>query len=250
MKKLTFMLLLVLAVTTVFGQRGGRRGSLIKWLSLSANAGVGNSILLNSATMNDIKAEYNYFTPSNYIGGKFGITVGDYVGLFVEAASSSFGQEYTIEGNSVKYAKKLRFNTTDFTVLLRAANDYGMWIEAGPKFSMVKKVTETNTPSESVTSPAVMSDFVSKFNSITVGAGFALFRSDRVEVNTGLRFNYALEDIVTNYMYPLDDGSYVMPTGDYGETKPLTIQAVIELKYFFGFWGDASCGRGNLMFFQ
>ena len=91
-----------------------------------------------------------------------------------------------------------------------------------------------------------------KYNSIAVGLGFAIFRGERVSFNLGLRGSYAISDIVEDpNFYVLNDGVYPLSADyAYSKTNPFSLKLMFEINYFFGFWGDASCGRGRMMFFQ
>ncbi|NJO88523.1 MAG: hypothetical protein HC831_05820 [Chloroflexia bacterium] len=80
----------------------------------------------------------------------------------------------------------------------------------------------------------------------------AVHNGDRLQVTLGLRGSYALGNLVeeSSDYYVLRDGVYI-PQGDFtAKTSPFTLKLMVEVNYIFGFWGDASCGRGRLMFFQ
>jgi hypothetical protein len=243
-------MIFLIAVTALFGQRSKRDrrggGSTIKWLSLAVKGGYGNSVFFNKEIKNNPDASVNLLTPSNFIGGRFGLTYGDYVGISFEALSSNFGQRYDIRNNSIDYKKEFKMKSLDYLVLLRYTGETGFYAEAGPKFSTIKSVVVNNN----FTSPATeaTNNFVNKFNSIVFGFGLMPVRTERVTVSLGVRGGYSMSSIIANENY--------FPLREFGgtftdnKTNPFTLQLVLEINYFFAFFGDASCGKGRLMFFQ
>ncbi|OQY01602.1 MAG: hypothetical protein B6I20_07630 [Bacteroidetes bacterium 4572_117] len=249
MKKIAFLLVMILLSTNFYAQK--KRGKIIKWLSISAKAGYGNSILVNSDVIADEDANIDFASPAYNFGGRFGVTFGDNVGIFVEPLFSSFNQEYSINTGNTIYDKTQEFKSFDMVLELRYTSDFGFYFEAGPVLTKLKSANETNTGT--VTVPArtnYFGNFKTQYTSVMFGLGFAAFRGDRFAVNLGLRGTYALGNFVENSsFYVLDDGVYHTSASSV-ETKPFSAKLMIEVNYFFGFWGDANCGRGRLMFFQ
>ncbi len=83
------------------------------------------------------------------------------------------------------------------------------------------------------------------------GLGYAAYNGDRLRVNLGLRALYGISNFVDDSdFYVLNDGYYV-PKGNFNsDTKPLSVKFTVAVNYIFGFWGNATCGRGRLVFFQ
>ena len=254
MKKLISVFVISLIISSAFAQRHGGNGE-IKWLSLAIKGGYGGTVFFNQDVMDDKNVSVNYLSPSYSYGGRFGITYGDHIGINVEPLMSGFSQEYSINDGVQPYNKKQKFTSFDLFVSLRYINDYGFYFEAGPQFSTLKTAVVENDIDGAFTDENSVNDyktnFAEKFTSIGAGLGFAAINGDRIQLFVGLRANYTLGNFVTNSSYyVLQDGVY-NPTGSFtAKTSPLTYKLMLELNYFFGFWGDANCGRGRLMFFQ
>lgn len=247
------IVLLVFIANTSFAQH--RRGSMVKWLSIELKGAYGGSMLLNSDIASDKNVELALFSPAYEFGGRLALTFGDYISIGVELLSSSFNQDYNINvPNKQVYTKTQSFKSTDILLALRYTNLYGFYVELGPKFSTIKKAKVTNSINEAFTDdiePDYAAHFVDKFTGIMAGFGFAVYNGDRLRVNVGIRTSYALSNIVDDgNFYVLNDGFY-HPIGSFSSnTNPLTVQLSLGVNYVFGFWGNATCGRGRLVFFQ
>ncbi len=252
MKHIIYIVLALIFASDIYAQkkvtRSRSKSNVIKWLSISAKGGYGNSILLNSSVMNDDDVNMNFLSPSFSYGGRLGITFGDYVGVSGELLSYHFGQKYTINSNNQEYTKETKLVSTDFSVLLRYTSAYGIYVEAGPKFSTLKSVNETN--SIDVLRIQKVDDYNEKFKGALFGLGMAPLRRDRVELFMGLRFNYGFDDLLKEEYVPLFDGVKLPVYANHESTNPLSVQLMIEFNYIFGFWGDASCKKGRIVFFQ
>ena len=250
MKKIVFVLVVILLSTSLYAQK--RRGSTIKWISIAVKSGYGNSILFNQDIFADDNTNINFLSPSSNFGGRFGLTFGDNFGVYIEALSAGFKQDYDINTGTESYTKTQEFKSLDIILNLRYTSDYGFYVEAGPVFNNLKSASETNTidgnfrPTDNY-----IDNFADKYNSLMFGLGFAAFRGDRLGVNVGLRGTYALGDFVVDpgSFYVLDDYVY-HPANTSASTNPFSAKIMLEVNYFFAFWGDASCGRGRIMFFQ
>lgn len=255
MKKL-LVLFFSLFMTAAFAQRHGGNGE-IKWLNISAKGGYGGTMLFNSDVSNDGNVTQDFLSPSYEFGGRFALGYGDFISAGVEVLSAGFSQDYSInDPNMEAYIKTQKFTSLDFLVALRYTNPYGFYVEAGPKFSTLKTAEVENSVSNPLfvdgpDNQDYMLNFSEKFTSIVAGIGFALVNGDRVQVNLGLRGSYALGNFVENEDYYVLDDNVYRPNGSFtANTSPFTLKAMVEVNYIFGFWGDASCGRGRLMFFQ
>ncbi len=254
MKKVVFALVIILLSTSIYAQRRKKRGTTIKWISLAAKGGYGNSLLINSDVAVDQNVSIDYLSPAYVIGARFGLTFGDNFGIYVEPLSASFKQKYEIKTGTDTYIKTQEFKSFDLILQLRYTSSYGFYVEAGPVFNALKSASESNSEPLSFepNRDDNIDDFANKYNSLMFGLGFAAFRSDRLTVNLGLRGTYALGDefVENSNFYVLDDGVYQPGITPSASTKPFSAKVMLEVNYIFAFWGDANCGRGRLMFFQ
>jgi len=251
MKKIVFILIVLLLSTSIYGQRRKKRGSTIKWISIAVKGGYGNSILFNQDVSADDNVNLDFLSPAYNFGSRFGLTFGDNFGVYLEALSSGFNQKYDINTGNGSYIKTQEFKSFDLILELRYTSNYGFYAEAGPVFSSLKSASESNSVDGNY-SPRdnYIDNFANKYNSLMFGLGFAAFRGDRLSVNVGLRGTYAFGDFVENSnFYVLSDGVY-SGTSTNEATNPFSLKVMLEVNYFFAFWGDANCGRGRLIFFQ
>jgi hypothetical protein len=251
MKKLISVIIISLIFSSLFAQHDGR--GQVKWLSLAIKGGYGGNLLLNKDIQNDANVKVNYLSPHYSFGGRFGITYGDNIGINVEPLWSGFNQEYTIKAAS-PYIKTQKFKSMDIFVSLRYITDYGLYVEAGPQFSTLKSASVKNNIDGAFTESQLSeykSNFAKKNTSVAFGVGFAAINGDRLQLFVGLRANYGLGNFVDNSsFYVLNDGVYQPQYNYSAKTSPITYKLMLELNYLFGFWGDATCGKGRLIFFK
>ncbi len=251
MKKIIIIsLLLFVSVNIIEAQR---RTQTIKWFSISAKAGVGNSVFLNTDIMNDKNIEFDYLSLSQSYGGRFTFSYGENIGFGVEGLYSSYGQKYTVTNISDEInIKKLKLKALDIIPFFRYTGSTGGYIELGAKISNVNSIEEDNSNSFAIVRDNLMTYYEPSFTSAILGFGLALYKGERLDVNLGARFSYALKDIVvpnTNFQI-LDDGFDTTIYSNIATTNPISAQAILEVNYYFGFYGDARCGNGRFMLFQ
>ncbi len=251
MKKSVYLLL---AFVVLFQYADAqRRKQTIKWFSIAAKVGYGNSVLLNIDNIDDKHVDFNYLTPSLSYGGRFTFTIGNNLGFGTDVLFSSFGQNYTIDNNGDIYEKNLEIKSLDVLPFLRYSGDKGAYVEIGGKFSTVKSMTVTNSISNPLFLPTdnISDNYSSKFTSLVLGFGLAVYKNERLDVNLGTRFAYSFTDFTPGYSYNVVDDGYYIPVKEIlSDTNPVSIQFILEVNYYFAFWGDATCGKGRLMLFK
>lgn len=265
MKKILLLILIVLLTIPAFSQRG-RRGRNVTWFNLAPKAGFGTTLLINTDMMADENVSYNYFNPSNFIGGRFGIGFTENIELAVDVLSVNYGQSIDNikfpDAPSTMYNKEVTFNSLDIAPMFRFTNDYGGYFEIGPQFVKLKEVSVTNSLTEHfIDDLNIEDDFNTSYVNAVLGFGLAAYRSpdDRLAVNLGVRLSYSLSDMMTQEDSQantiLHDSKFnidaiehydVQYTGK--ETRPFTAFAVLEIKYDFAYFGIASCGKARLQF--
>ncbi len=255
MKKTILLSSLILLLSLSYGQRG-RRGQTIKWFSLAAKAGVGNTIFFNKDVSADQNASMNYLTIGYSVGGRFTFSYGEKIGVGLDVLYSGFGQKYeliNIQGATSNYDKEIKLSSLDIIPFVRYTGKRG-YFEAGPKFSNIKSHKEINSvdiPGREHEAKLMFDTYKPKFTSIMLGGGIALARTERINFNLGLRVAYSFGDLMVDQtQYVLDDGLYVPDYTPTSSTNPFSAQIVLEVNYFFAFWGNAACKRGRLVFFQ
>ncbi len=230
-----------------------RRKQTIKWFSIAAKAGYGNSVLLNVNNIEDKHTTFNYLTPSLSYGGRFTFTYGNKIGFGVDVLLSSFGQKYTIDNNNDIYDKEISMKSLDIFPFFRFTGEKAGYFEIGPKFSKIKSIDVSNSVNENFTqnSENIDQNYAPKFTSLVLGFGLAVYKNERMDINLGTRFAYSFTDFTPGYSYNVVDDGYYIPSKDIiTPTNPLSIQFILEVNYYFAFYGDATCGKGRLMLFK
>ncbi len=248
MKKITLVFLITLLFMSILSAQ--RKSQTIKWFSFAAKAGFGNSVFLNIDHIDDGNVDLNYFSLSQSFGGRFTFTYGDHLGIGSDLLFSTYNQTYSINNNGILYDKDVKIKAVDFLPFFRYSGLTGGYVELGGKFTRINSVTETNSIQENFYPVNnIMNNYEPKFTSVVLGFGFAVYKNERIDVNLGARMAYSFTDLTPDYNIT-DDGFYLPDYVKSSPTNPVSVQAIIELNYFFAFWGDANCGRGRLMLFQ
>ena len=250
-------ILLILLVTVFFinTAEAQRNKQTIKWFSIAAKAGIGNSVLLNMDIFDDGNISPNYITLSQSYGGRFTFTFGDNIGFGTDVLLSSFGQEYSIDNGGTIYDKDIKIKAVDILPFFRYTGNTGGYFELGGKFTTINSVTETNSVNltDGTFNPSadIMQYYEPKFTSLVFGFGLSVYNSERIDINMGTRFAYSFSDLTPNKTYNATADGYYIPNYVMTEaTNPISAQVILEVNYYFAFWGDASCGRGRLMLFK
>ncbi|PID87910.1 MAG: hypothetical protein CSB06_03190 [Bacteroidia bacterium] len=252
MKKLILILVSsTLLIFTSEAQRGnGRSGANVKWLSLAVKGGVGNSIFFNKAHKEDENISLNYTTLSYSYGGRFTFTYGENFGFGAELLMTTCGQKYGLKQGNTNYDKTIKLKALEISPFFRYTGYNSVYAEVGAKFSTVNSIDVSNSIDKSFTlEQDIAKKAEQKFTGAFIGFGFAVFKTERLDLNLGLRAAYSFTDLTPENDFTSD--GYFLPANNTPEsTHPFTAQVLFELNYYFAFWGDASCGRGKLMFFQ
>lgn len=270
-KTYLLILLLMLAVSSLYGQR--RRGTII-WFNITPKAGFGTSLFLNPNVFADGEVLMNGFNASYFYGGYLGFDINQSFELGADLTMGSFQQRYedmlALNGN--RYSKTIKYETKDVGFLFRYTSEYGGYFEIGPKFTTVNKIDITHpheaqdgmTDATKEAQPHYdpFDDYNDRLTSLTIGFGKDVSpNTNYLRVNIGGRINYTFTNIMKNTQdgiggndYPMNDGifdiDYSQKYSTYKTTTPLSAYLVLEVKYYFGYFGTASCGRPGLRFFE
>ena len=220
------------------------------WFSISARGGFGTSMLVNTPSLSDSKIDYEYFSPSYYYGGRFGLMFGDYIGVSAEVSMNSFSQNYMVHGISTDLHRLMKINTFDYALLLNLETPTGFYFEIGPKFSFLNSANLLNTGENINSSFDRINKFEPKFTSIVFGIGMKPIMTDVFEMKIGLRGAYSFTNIVSEsgYIIPADDKIFYSPLYIDETTNPAQLMLSVEFTYVFAKIGKASCGKYKFLF--
>lgn len=252
MKKHILLLFLVASFSAVSAQQG------ITWFTMGANAGFGNSIFFNENVQSDDNVTMNYFTPAYNFGGRLGFhfTLGrgyeNNLALILEAKAATFGQDYDLSdptANPPKYNRAIEVRSTDFAIMLRYVGELGGYFEVGPKFTSIKEVSDENDKTDALFT-ATADDFSGNYTNLCAGFGLAVVQTDMIELNLGARVSYGFDDIWATQSRSIADDGSLTPYDSYTETHPFSAQLRVELNYYFGYFGVASCRTPGIKLFN
>jgi hypothetical protein len=252
------LLLLFLLCFTLTGQRRQDR----TWFDISVKGGYGSSFLLNKNIHNDKNVRMGPFSPCFSYGARLGFFINEYTGISLEAQNFLFSPSYAIDNagvsQNINYKKTIKFSSFAYSLLFRIVAFKSIYAEAGPKITKLNSVNVINSIEESF-NDSKMEGYTNRFTSVLLGAGIAVVRSrdDRFRLNVGVRLDYCLDDIVMDLSKPpVKDGvyewnyQYRIKYNTFHKTSPLNLQVVVELNYFFAYYGRGKKGKYKLEFFK
>jgi hypothetical protein len=199
MKKTILALLLVGAMHTLQAQEGVRIG--VK--------GAFNSTWLFNNNVSDAGPSLDY---ESTFGGSLGAQVifmfAETYGMSAEVLLSSHNQNYAgflnkNEANTFKLENRISY--LDIPVLFRVSSPKGPYFEIGPQASILLGAKESySSLSNSVANPNYSDkDFKDDFNGFglsgILGFGVDIKISEKINLNTGLRFGYTFTDATSEY---------------------------------------------------
>ena len=250
MKKFIFTTVILMFLTlSMFAQR---KQTNVTWMSLAAKGGYGSTMLLHVESLQDANIGYQYFSPTFFVGGRFGLTFGNYLGVSAEVLYHSFGQGYNITASSASYEKQTDFTALEYVFFFRFTSDLGFYAELGPKITKLSSISQSTTTS--LPDPGIdlflEPKYIDKWTNLIFGMGMRPIRTDRFEASIGIRASYGFSSIIEDDTYfVLKDGVY-SPSYVDTKTNPITVHGVIELNYIFGYFGTANCGKFKVKLFQ
>lgn len=217
------------------------------WLDVGLKGGGGVDFLLNKNILDD--NSYNHRLTGGYtFGGKLGLNFGNMHEVTFDVMYTTFNQKFqynfsdTAAGINEQYFRKFSYSAIDLLLMYRMNNE-GRYFEIGPKLSLNRGGKNTNDdPSDPY------SDVSSLLNGNSYGAaiGFGnyFFGTENFGITLGLRIAYDFTDLFnlegtgSDYPGPIDS-----PYPSYAAGNPLTIQAIMEFNFDFGYLATASCGK-------
>ena len=250
MRRIFLFVLYLFIQTSLFAQIG--RNSV--WFHASAKAGIGNSVLLNDNIKEDPKVTSHFVNPGSLFGARLGFSFNNDLSFSVEGLSNRIQQKYHIRPEqNATYIKKVNLNYYDFAVLFRYSSLSAVYFEIGPGMSLLADASASNTPPY-----PDQDDLKEKYSSELIkravaGIGLIIYSSydDRFRVNAGARFNYYFDGIMANSnQAPSCDDYYNCHYNTEKDTYPFTAYFMLELDYFFGYYGKAGCGRPRFVIFK
>jgi len=235
MRKLLILTVITLSSVNTYSQ---------SWLDVGVKGSWGLNFLYHKNLLDD--QDFNEtFTSGWNFGGKLGWNIDDFHEITLDVLYYKFSQGYKYNitdstgKNGPEYSRNMSFSGMQFMLLYRHNND-GRYVEIGPSYSTVSKVSMTD---EFYTVDPDY-DFKQHMNTgymgITFGFGGYVIGTQNFGITMGFRINYTASDAGK------DDGfnfpafkTYETYTG----THPLTLMLVMEANLDFAFMAKAKCSN-------
>ncbi|MFZ1257791.1 MAG: hypothetical protein WAR77_15635, partial [Saprospiraceae bacterium] len=147
------------------------------------------------------------------------------------------------------YIHDINWKNYDIAVLYRMQKD-GIYVELGPQFSILNKVTEKNefNPGEKD-----VKDFYAKnYISGIFGIGGYILNYENFTTMLGIRLGYGFTDMIGDkgkeapyYPNPLAEAQ---PYASYKSTNAAFVQLNLEFNFALGYYGKSSCSKRATLF--
>jgi hypothetical protein len=188
MKKLLMIITAVTLSSYGFSQR----------LELSGKGSYRSTWIFND-TLSDQGASQDYDAGWGYnYGGGVAFYFTKSIGIEVNGLLGKFNGNYKGKVDSIgKYTSQVTLNTLDIPLLFKLRTKTGSgYIELGPQYSLIQKAYyQMSGDSMSIPSRDVTSKYSDSNFSIMFGMGINIDLSKRIDLTTGIRLEYGLDDI-------------------------------------------------------
>lgn len=228
--------LLILLVCFSLANAQSKKKKNPTWFYLEAGGGYGIGMFTNKNASNDALIDADFLNPCTSYGIKVGTNFPFNFGVAYEIGKSNYSQGYTVTNNfdSISHVdKRINISTLDMSFLVRGVTESGSYIEIGPQFSKV------------VNQPAAFdsyNQFNERFTNLVFGFGGAVYYSQNVDINVGLRITYCMSDLMVNGHYPYAGSDYTVGHySSYTPTKPFTAVLKVSLNWHIGYFQTAKC---------
>lgn len=234
MRKITCILFALMMFSTLKAQ---------VWLELGGKAGFGLTGFLNDNLINDARHNYELNTAFSF-GGVLGLNFGEYHGLNLEALSITNQQNFEFLDLGDKTRMGVEWKAIDVFLMYRFYAQGGAFFELGPKYTSVRSVEQ----SEGMVRFRVDDLYETEYFSAAAGFGGFIAGSEVFTVKLNLRFEYALQDFVSQQ--GVDEGypAYYQPFESYSESRPFRASVGIEINFGLGGVAQSACGRRRFIF--
>ena len=215
------------------------------WLDIGAKGGYGLGVLLNSNIMEDNSHKMKLGTGYTY-GGKLGLNFGDRHGFTFDALLAKNTQQYNFTTSLVDIQNnQLEWEQLHLYVMYRLQTD-GVYFELGPRFSNLRKVSQTFAGLE----VAGEGNYADRAVGAGLGWGGYLAGNEAFALMFGMRVDYAITDFVSedgeNKGFP---APYRLPGYEqYKPTHPISAQIMLELNFGLGGYSKRRCGQRAFVF--
>ncbi len=240
MKKITIAFSIFIFSQTLYSQT---------WFDIGLKGGYGPDFLANNNLYND-----RYFSPKlsfGYMfGGKIGVNFNEKHAVTLDVTSSSFDQSFNyshlnIDSSRTQYKRSFGFNSLNILLMYRKTANVS-YFEIGPQYSMITKTrgSDNFTPTNNTD---ISANLVQSYYSIVAGFGGFMAGTENFRVVLGVRFSYALDDVISRTGKQINFPS-ITKYDSYKTSNPLTAMMVMELNLDLGYFTKAKCKKKGMHF--
>ncbi len=215
------------------------------WFDVGLKGGYGPDFLVNNNFYND----HNFspkFSFGYLFGGKVGINFNETHALTIDVTSSSFNQSFNyLDSSKTEYSRSIGFNALNFVLLYRKTTN-ASYFEIGPQYSMITKTRFSDSYTQTQNTD-VSENLVKSYYSAVMGFGGYLAGTQNFRVTLGLRFSYALNDIISSTGKQMDFPS-ITKYNSYKTSNPFTAMLLIEMDFDLGYFATSKCKKKKTRF--
>lgn len=216
------------------------------WLEIGAKGIYGFKGFYNDNIINDRDHEYK-ISPGYAYGGLININFADRHGFIIEGLLAENTQKFNYElGGSLVTESEVKWSAIDGYLMYRAYNNTA-YIEIGPKISLIRSIEQTPNFLNIYDIPKQYNE---QYWSAALGFGGMILGSEFFTLKMGLRFEYALGDLVSpegeknTFSFP----AYYASFESYKASHPFSATIGLELNFAIGAVARAQCGRRSFIF--
>jgi len=144
------------------------------------------------------------------------------------------------------------WTTHDFMLLYRYSGS-GVYLELGPKYSVMSSAEQSFSTAVSSATRDLTASFDDQFAGV-LGFGSYLAGSDVLVLNLGVRISYAFGDLVeeqSRVLGTIPQTEFAPRFDSYTNTNPISAMLNLELSYAFGRVAKENCtSRKKIIFFR
>ncbi len=211
------------------------------WFEVGGKAMYGMKGFYNDNIFNDRGHQYQFGSGLAY-GGVLCINIADKNGFNIEGLLAKNEQKFEYIANNDKITNDLNWKTLDLYLLYRHYSN-SAFIELGPKYSKL------NSISQSYGDPITLDgEYNDSYFSAVFGFGGLITGSEFFTLKSGIRFEYALGDFVSEKGKAGGFPAYYANYDKYTATHPFSAGVYLSLNFAIGAVAKAECGRRRFVF--
>jgi hypothetical protein len=241
MRKIILFLVCYLSVVNMNAQK------VYAWMDAGLKVGYGLTGMMNSNLFDDKNYEHHLTTGSAF-GAKLGLFIGLYDGITVDFMFSDNNQTFDFNVGTNNYPHEIKWKNYDLAVLYRMQKD-GLYLEIGPQFSFVNKVTQEN-PLDVETD--VKKYYSTNYISGVFGIGGYILNYEQFTTMLGIRLGYGFTDMINDEGKKVTPNPYPTPKQEkiYNSksTNAAFVQLSLEFNFALGYYGRSACSKRSSLF--